>query len=354
MTKVKIGIIAVLGLGLIVAVLFYNKNRSGADLKTEILKDVPVNVATVKKQPLQENLSLVGTIGANNDVNVVSETQGRVTAVMVKIGDYVAAGAILVRIDDELKQANLAAAEVNYEKAKKDYERYQSLLKKNTITQSQLDGARLSFKSAESQYTVARRQVSDTRIAAPIAGYVTARPVDVGAMVQPGTSVANIVDISTLKVKLNVAEKDAFKLNAGDRVEVTTEVYPGVTFNGKISSVSAKGDEAHTYPVEVMIPNSKQHPLKAGMFGRISFNSMAMKEAVTIPREALVGSIRDPKVFVLDGHVARLRSIVVGGIAGMSLGVTQGLTEGERIVVNGQNNLKDSTTVTVLGEESSR
>jgi RND family efflux transporter MFP subunit len=352
MTKLKIVIIAVVGLGAIIAVLFYNKSRTGAGLRSDILKDVPVNVATVRKQPLQEELSLVGTIGANNDVNVVSETQGKVTSVRVKIGDYVNARAILVQIDDELKQANLAAAEVNYEKTKKDYERYQSLLKKSTITQSQLDGARLAFKSAESQYTVARRQVTDTRIAAPISGYVTARPVDVGAMVQPGTSVANIVDISTLKVRLNVAEKDAFKLKAGDRVEVTTEVYPGVTFDGKISSVSAKGDEAHTYPVEVVIPNSKQHPLKAGMFGRISFTSMATMDVVTIPREALVGSIKDPQVFVVNGNLARLRPIIVGGVAGMSLGVTRGLTEGERVVVNGQNNLKDSTTVTVVGEGS--
>jgi RND family efflux transporter MFP subunit len=350
MTKLKIGLVAALGLGLIIAVLFYNKGRSAADLRSDILKDVPVTVATVKKQSLQENLSLVGTIGANNDVNVVSETQGRVTAVRAKVGDYVSAGAVLVQIDDELKQANLSAAEVNYEKAKKDYERYQSLLKKNTITQSQLDGARLAFKSAESQYTVARRQVSDTRISSPISGYVTARPVDVGAMVQPGTSVANVVDISTLKVKLNVAEKDAFKLREGDRVEVTTEVYPGVAFDGRISSVSAKGDEAHTYPVEVVIPNSRQHPLKAGMFGRIAFSTVALKEVVTIPREALVGSIKDPQVFVLNGNLARLRTIVVGQVAGVSLGVTQGLTEGERVVVNGQNNLRDSSTVTVVGE----
>jgi RND family efflux transporter MFP subunit len=311
---------------------------------------VPVNVATVTRQPLQETLSLVGTINANNDVNVVSETQGRITAVRVKIGDYVSAGAVLVRVDDELRQANLAAAEVNYEKAKKDFERYQSLLKKNTITQAQLDGARLAYKSAESQYTVARRQVNDTRITSPISGYVTARPVDVGAMVQPGTSVANVVDISTLKVRLNVAEKDVFKLTQGDRVDVTTEVYSGVTFEGKISSISAKGDEAHTYPVEVAIPNSKQHPLKAGMFARIAFTSVAAIDVMTIPREALVGSIKDPRVFVLEGGVARLRTIVVGGVAGGSLGVTQGLADGERVVVNGQNNLRDSTTVAVVGE----
>jgi RND family efflux transporter MFP subunit len=242
---------------------------------------------------------------------------------------------------------------VNHEKAKRDYERYQALLKKNTITASQLDGARLAFKSAESQYAVARRQFNDTRITTPIAGYVTARPVDIGTMVQPGASVANVVDISTLKARLNVAEKDVFKLQQGDRVEVTTEVYPGVKFDGTIASISAKGDEAHTYPVEVSLPNSKQHPLRAGMFGRVSFISATRLESLTIPREALVGSIKDPHVFVIDSLKARLRTIIVGEESGGLIRITGGLREGERVVVNGQNNLVDSTTVTIVGEGTS-
>jgi RND family efflux transporter MFP subunit len=297
---------------------------------------------------------MVGTIVANNDVNVVSETQGRVTGVRAKVGDYVKAGTVLVQVDDELKQAALTAAEVNYEKTKKDYERYQTLSKKNTITASQLDASRLAFKSAESQYTVARRQFTDTRITTPIAGYVTARPVDIGAMVQPGMTVANVVDITTLKVRLNVAERDVFKLKEGDRVEVTTEVYAGVKFDGKIQSIASKGDEAHTYPVEVVLPNSRQHPLKAGMFGRVAFTAIAMEKALTIPRDALVGSVKEPQVFVVDSTRARLRSIVVGEINGSTLTITGGLREGERVVVNGQNNLQDSTSISIITEGTGR
>jgi len=183
---------------------------------------------------------------------------------------------------------------------------------------------------------------------------VTARPVDVGAMVQPGMTVANVVDITTLKVRLNVAERDVFKLGEGDRVEVTTEVYPGVRFDGKIQSIASKGDEAHTYPVEVVLQNSKQHPLKAGMFGRVAFTSVGVEKALTIPRDALVGSVKEPKVFVVDSTRAFLRSIVVGEISGGTLTVTGGLREGERVVVNGQNNLQDSTTVSVIVEGTAR
>jgi len=313
--------------------------------RADILRSIPVTIVTVQTRPLTETLSLVGTTYANNDVNVISETQGRVTMTLVNTGDHVKKGATLVKVDDELKQASFASAEVNYEKAKKDYERYEALFKKNSITASQFDGVRLAFKSAEAQFIVARRQLTDTRITSPIDGWVTARPVDVGTMVQPGTMVANVVDISTLKVKLSVSERDAFRLKAGDAVDVTTDIYPGVHFTAHILSVAAKGDDAHAYPVEIGLPNGKEHPLKASMFARVSFTSMPGASSLFIPREALVGSIKNPQVFVVDSNSARLRSIVVGDIVGDALTVRQGLREGEQIVVNGQNNLREGATV---------
>ena len=167
-------------------------------------------------------------------------------------------------------------------------------------------------------------------------------------MVQPGMVVSNVVDISKLKVRLNVAEQDAFKLKVGDPVEVSTDVYPGKTFSGRIASISAKGDESHTYPVEITLPNSKVNPLKAGMFGRVSFVSMTSSRALSIPRESLVGSIRNPQVFVIENGLAKHRDLVVGDVIGKNISVLKGLREGETVVVSGQNNLKDSVTVEVV------
>lgn len=349
MKRFRITAIAVLGLGAIVAILMYNKqSRAAAVPRADILRSIPVTTVPVERRPLTETLSLVGTTYANNDVNVISETQGRVTLTLVNVGDFVQKGATLVQVDDELKQAAFASAEVNYEKAKKDYNRYEALFKKNSITASQFDGVRLAYKSAEAQFIIARRQLNDTRTTSPIAGWVTARPVDVGTMVQPGTMVANVVDISTLKVKFSVSERDAFRLKVGDAVDLTTDIYPGTHFTGRILSVAAKGDDAHSYPVEIGLPNGKDHPLKAGMFARVSFTSMPGASSLFIPREALVGSIKNPQVFVVDSTTARLRPIVVGDIVGDALVVRDGLREGERIVVNGQNNLREGATVVLV------
>ena len=348
MKKTKISLLALGILAAIVAVLFYNKSRMAAESKNDLLTSVPVSVVTAGKEHISNDRSLVGTITANNDVPIVSETQGKVTGVSAEVGQVVRAGATLIRIDDELKKAALASAEINNEKASKDLERFESLSKENAATEQQLEGARLAAKSAEAQYIVARRQYNDTRIASPIAGVVTARLVDIGSYVQSGNVVANVVDISRLKVRVNVAEADVFRLKTGDKVQVATDVYPGVMFDGKIATIGSKADEAHTYPVEVHIPNTAKHPLKAGMFGRVIFTTADPDEVVAIPREALVGSTKDAQVFVVDGGVAHLRNLVLGGEFGTKLVVLAGIAAGETIVVNGQNNLRDNFAVTVI------
>jgi RND family efflux transporter MFP subunit len=335
-------------LAVIVLVLLNNRANISAKSRNEFQGAIPVTVAEARSQKMAETLSLVGTITGVNDVAVTAEVAGKVTAVHASVGDHVNAGAPIIQIDDEIKKAAFEQAEANYDRAKRDFDRFKMLREEQSANESQKENAWTGFKVAEAQYIVARRQLHDTKVSTPISGIVSARNVELGTMVNDRMVVANVVDISRLKVKLNIAERDAFKLKTGDRVEVTTDVYPGVTFAGKITSVSAKADEGHTYPVEITMDNSKDHPLKAGMFGRVSFVSLAQGEALAIPREALVGSMKDPRVYVVDGSLARVRTIVVGGEAGTDLTVLSGLRAGESVVVNGQNNLKDSVAVQVL------
>jgi RND family efflux transporter MFP subunit len=351
MKKWKLTAGAVFVLAVIVALLFYNKHRMAKATPKGIQDVYYVSVENAAKKELSESLSLVGVITANNDVNVISETQGKVTAVFAQVGDYKTAGSVLVQVDDELKKAALMSAEANYEKAKKDYERFQELYKQKSASGSQLDQAKLGAAVAESQYIIAKRQYEDTKIKTPISGVVTSRLVDVGSMVMgapQATLVANVVDISKLKVKLNVTESDVFKLKVGDQVSVTTDVYPGVTFKGRIETISSKADDAHTYPIEVTVMNDKANPLKAGMFARVSFSNLDDRSGIVIPREALTGSVKNPQVFVVENGVAKLRDLVLGGEAGTSVQVLRGLMEGETIVVSGQNNLVDGVSVQIV------
>ena len=319
--------------------------------ESEMTADVPVSITTVKREKLESTLSLVGNINASADVNVIAETQGTVTAVFVKVGTPVRAGTVLVQVDDEIPRSTKAAAEISYQKAQRDYQRAEDLYQENSISVSQLDASRLAMKGAENQLDIARRQLDNTRIKSPIAGTVNARYVDLGTMVEPGKAVANIVDISILKVRVNVAEREAFQLKPGDHVEISTDVYPGTVFEGKLDNIASKADEAHTYPVEIVVPNSATYPLKAGMFARIAFRSIAPTDALTIPRLALLGSIKDAQVYAVRGNIARLRTVFIGKQSADRLEVASGLAEGDTVVVSGQNNLVDRARVQIVNRQ---
>jgi RND family efflux transporter MFP subunit len=348
MKKVAVTLVIVLALAGVIMTLQNNKAKSEAKAKSVTPRPFAVSVVEVGRQQLSDSLSLVGTISANREVSVASETVGKVQAMSLNVGDFKPAGSTLVKVDDELKRASVSLAEVTYTKAQKDLERYRQVQETNALPDQQIDQAAWTVQSAEAQLTTARRQLRDTRIVAPFSGVVSSRSVEIGSMLQPGMTIATLVDISTMKVRLNVSEKDVFQMRVGEAVEVSTDVYPGVTFTGHIASIGAKADEAHTYPVEIAIPNRGDHPLKSGMFGRVSFNKTSSRQALVIPRAAIVGSVKNPQVYVVNDGIAKLRDVMTGSTVGTDIEILKGLSPGEKIVISGQNNLRDNMNVEVV------
>jgi RND family efflux transporter MFP subunit len=346
--KIAFVLVAVLLFGGALMVLQQNKARSEAKQNLAKARPFAVSVAQARQKELAGSLTLVGTVTANREVAVSSETAGRVVGISLTQGEYRPSGSVLVAVDDELKRINVQMAEVTLEKAKKDLERFEIAQTENALPDQQLDLARFQIKQAESQLATARRQLRDTRILAPFGGVVVSKAVEVGAMVQPGMVVANLVDVSILKVRLNVSEKDVFSMHVGDRVEVSSDVHPGVSYMGTIHTIGAKADEAHTYPIEVLVNNNAASPLKAGMFARVSFTAIPKRSSTVIPRTAIVGSVKQPKVYVVRNNVAYAREILAGEEIGTDIEVLKGLMPGDEIVTSGQNNLRDSIAVEVV------
>jgi RND family efflux transporter MFP subunit len=332
----------------IIAILMHNKSQIKAAENIEKIDSYPVNVDTVSLEHISDHLNLVGTIQANNDVPIVSEAQGKVVKVSAQVGDFKSSGSVLIQLESEVELAAFKMAEVNYHKAQKDYERYQALATEKSVTDSQLENAKLALQTAEAQYVNSKKAYEDTKIVTPISGIVTLRNVDLGDYIQKNNTIAEVVDIATLKAMINVAEQDVFNLKVGDKVQLTTDVYPGTSFEGRIKTIGSKGDAAHTYPVEVALSNSKEHPLKAGMFAHIVFSPISKSKSLFIPRDALLGSVKDAKVYVVEGGIAKLKNLVIGNSSNNSLEVLSGLHEGDIIVVNGQNNLKENYKVKII------
>lgn len=349
MKKILIFLVVIIIIGGVAALLFYNKSKVQEKLKSvEVIKEFPVTVDKVRTDTLIKELSFVGTVAADKEVAIISETQGRITYLGINLGQSIGRGKVILTVDDEIKAATLKNAEAAFDKAKREYERNKQLYEEKSISQAAFENSEYALRMAEAQYTIAKRQLADTKLISPVSGIVASKNVELGTVISPGMMIANIVDISRLKIKVNVPEKEVFKLKNNDKVMIETDIYPGKMFGGRINNTSPKADEAHTYQVEISLQNSREYPLKAGMFARVMFDNIQKGGSLVIPRQALVGSIRNPQVYVVQNQVAYLKNIVIGSIIENMVQVNNGLKEGDIVVVNGQINLKDNTKVKII------
>ncbi|MFB3883919.1 MAG: efflux RND transporter periplasmic adaptor subunit [Thermodesulfobacteriota bacterium] len=218
------------------------------------------------------------------------------------------------------------------------------------------EGARTEVKAAslgklkEMEAILAQEQIrlQNTQIVAPFSGEIVRRNVDSGALVSPSTPLVTLVHLDTLKVLANVIEKDISLVKPGMKAKILTEAYPEKTFEGIIVRMNKALDLAtRTLQVEINIPNPG-HLLKAGMFARIEVALMEKPDALVVPREAVIEEAGKQSVFVVEGNQALRKPIVMGIEQGGLVEVIEGLKEGDKVVVRGQQSIKDRSTIRVV------
>lgn len=326
-------------------------NKKVIDSRKEVKtaqSDIAVAVASTEMKETNGDLELVGTAQPCKEVNIASESAGKIVQVNFKMGDFVTKGKVLAKIDDTYKRLAYNNAKLNFDKYKDDLNRYQALRNGDAISDTQLRDIKLGYENAAIQLENAKKQWDDTKITAPFSGYITAQNTELGAFVNPGSIIAGIADISELKVVLDVSETNAYELRQGQQINVTTDVHPEAKYTGKISNISPKASASHTYPVEVLISNNGKDKLKAGTYVNVSVNMGKSGKALMIPREAIVSSVKDPSVYVIAGNTAKLVKINTGRSFNSNLEVVAGLSEGDKVVTNGQINLIDGAKVSVI------
>lgn len=326
-------------------------NKKVIDSRKEVKtaqSDIAVAVASTEMKETNGDLELVGTAQPCKEVNIASESAGKIVQVNFKMGDFVTKGKVLAKIDDTYKRLAYNNAKLNFDKYKDDLNRYQALRNGDAISDTQLRDIKLGYENAAIQLENAKKQWDDTKITAPFSGYITAQNTELGAYVNVGAAIAGIADISELKVVLDVSETNAYELRQGQQINVTTDVHPEARYTGKISNISPKASASHTYPVEVLISNNGKDKLKAGTYVNVSVNMGKSGKALMIPREAIVSSVKDPSVYVIAGNTAKLVKINTGRSFNSNLEVVAGLSEGDKVVTNGQINLIDGAKVSVI------
>lgn len=349
MKRIIIIVITLLVLALIVFRMSvnYKKVNANKNVSTD-LTYVTVNVSPVTKMAITDSLQLTGYMEAYSQIDISAETQGTITSMNTSLGQEKSKGGIIATIDDKLKKLAVKTAGISVSKLKKDLERYNNLYKGGTATEQQLNEAQNVYDNAIIQLEQAEKQLSDATIKSPINGVIVKKYVEPGEFVNIGSPIATIVDISKLKIKLNVSEANVYHLKLNDKAIITTDVYPGVVFEGNISFISSQGDDSHNYPVEIVISNSSIYPLKSGTFAKVMIKLPVATEALYIPRESLLGSITDAAVYVAENNKAKIRKIIVGSGNDNYIKVISGLNENEKVIINGQINLSDNKTIKIL------
>lgn len=342
-------LIIVIFIGGCTAILMMNKKE--IDKKATLdgnLDRIPVYVDTVGITFLGADFEVTGSFSPIHELNLQSEGQGKVIEVLIREGDFVSVGQVIARLDDELLTSQLSLAMAAQNKARADRDKFEGLLKEEATSAQQVEEVRLAAKKAETDVATLKKQMEYATIKAPIQGTITRRYIEKGTLLMPGAPVVEIVDISRLKFIALVSEREAVGIAKGRQVRVNTSIYPGVDYHGTVLSVGVKADDALRFPVEITIENSRENLLRAGMFGTAAFGTGMPREALLITRNALVGSIKIPRIYVVEDNRAVLRDIRIGAANDHQIEVTGGLKPGEVVVVSGQLNLDNLAQVTIM------
>lgn len=342
-------IIIIVVIGLIAWVLNGNKKKN--DAQTALVSQgsgaVSVRIAEVKKEAVDLDFSANGNFAPKQELNFLSENAGRVSKIYVDEGDRVSKGQVLAHIDAEIINTDRETAQATLDNAIKDEARYTSSFATGGVTQQQLDQVKLATKNARLRLQSSARKVSDANIKSPINGIINKRYIEVGAFVNAqGTQMFEIVDVSKLKLKVNVNENQVANLKIGNQVQIKSNVFPGDNFSGKITFIAAKADNTLNFPIEIEVENNHANTIKAGMYGTAIFKFPAQAATITVPRGSFVGSVSSNQLFVLEnGNTAKLRKVIAGRTINDNVEVIEGLKEGETVIISGQINLVDGSAV---------
>jgi RND family efflux transporter MFP subunit len=338
---------------------------------------ISVDLAESKVGQVREELLLTGALKPKETVNVTPQATGRVQQLYFRVGDLMQDGALIAELDDdELQQqvrraeaaigvtnASLNQREAEHQNALASLKRSEDLFKDGLISPQEFEQQKTSVAVFEAQMNLAKAQktqaeaelrelhirLEQTKIYSPMAGAVSQRYVDVGALVNPNTPLIQLVNLSTMVTQGNVPERSIGKLRVGNETTVTVDAIPDHPFTGRVARISPVLDAAtRSALIEIDIPNPNRE-LKAEMFARIRLDLGSTREATLIPRDGLVYRGQQPGVYVVEGDRPVFRPIETGMTREDQVEVLANLPAGTQIVGRGATMIREGDRIRAAG-----
>ncbi len=330
---------------------------SDGDGKEEV-PAVPVEVAATQRAEMAALYTGTAPVESDRKAFVMPKVQGEIRQVLADEGKRVKAGQVLARLDGDQLRLEVALHEATMRKLERDYSRNLELQSSGLVSATAMDNLKYELEAAKASWELARLQLSYCDIRSPIDGTVTQRldVVKVGNTVTPvggviesaDSSLFVVEDLDTLILRVNVPERELAKLSVGQPASLAFDAVPGKPFRGEISLISpyVNADTA-TFQVRIRVTETRGL-LRPGMFARVAIVYERKPDALQIPRTALLDSDGPPKVFVVEKGKAAERAVKLGLSNGAWIEVTDGLADGEQVVVVGQGAVKPGAAVRVV------
>ncbi len=332
---------------------------------TDTIVSTSVSTAVRSKS---EPLNLPGTLQPLHEAVVYARSAGYVRQWYTDIGSRVRAGQVLATIeapevDQQVQEAaaQLMQAGANLSLAKNDLDRWKSLARDSAVSQQELDQKTAAYEASLATVSAQRANVQRltslqgfSRVVAPFAGLVTARNVDVGALVSPGTSGAGtggaglfrVSQTDTMRVYVNVPQSLVAAIHVGQAASVSLSGQTHRSYAGRVARTSdALDPSTRTLLVEVDVANT-DHSLLGGSFVQVSLATSGMQPAIVIPANALLVNSAGTQVVVVDDHnIAHYRKVAVGRDYGATVEVLSGVDEGAVVVLNPSDQIRDGHVI---------
>jgi HlyD family secretion protein len=339
---------------------------------------VPVEIAKTQLADLTHTLNTTGEIIPFAEVAVAPKVSGRVAAIHVKVGDRVSRGQVLLELDatearnaKTMAEAGVGVARANLNKAKQgladaelDYNRTKALYDSQAVAKAQfeqaesmLNNARIGvelageqLKQAEATLQNAEETYNNFTVTSPLSGLVATVNIENGELAGPQATALTVVELATVKVKVNLSENAVVSIKKGAEVPVTINSL-NKTLTGTVASVAPKADPAtRAFPVEIHL-NNKDGDLKAGMVAVLDLQTGLSQGTVTVPVDALLERDGQYWVYVLEDGKAKEVTVKKGITDGQLVEITEGLQEGQDVIVSGNHLVTDGQRVKVVDSQ---
>jgi len=339
-------IIIVLG-GFITYRVISNKSKNEESKKFGD-KDRPTTVTgiVIKTSTFDNNLSLSGSIEANEQIEIHSEVSGIVEGIYFTEGSYVKKGQVLFKVNDIELRAQLRQAQTKEGLAGENERRAKLLLQKEAISQEEFDVANADFASMKAQTQLIKAQIAKTSVKAPFSGKIGLRSISPGTYITPAILVAKLVNTGKLKITFSIPEKYASQVKSGSVIDFTVSGSDKV-YKATIYAIEPEVEVA-TRTLQIRaIADNMDGKLFPGTFADIKMPLNIIKDAIVIPTEAIVPVQDGKKVFISNMGKAKEVMVEATTRTDASILILSGLNAGDTLVTSGVMSLKNDSPIKV-------